>query len=297
MSYYHYYKPAQPVETDKGIRARSKRGDFVENWWAARWIEALEQLTDAGRLRRGRAYARKGQVLSIEEKKGKIHARVQGSRATPYRISIQMAALTDEQWEAVVDALAERAIFTAQLLAGEMPQAIEEAFQAAGVSLFPGKSSELATDCSCPDWANPCKHVAATHYILGEQFDEDPFLIFRLRGRDQEQIMAALRARRQADAALAEEPEAYVVEEAATPLAETLDHFWQMGRPLDHFPTSIREPVTPLPILRRLGPAAFVDGDLEERLGPAYEAMMRQALAVAFSSGESSSSDGEEGRT
>ena len=90
--------------------------------------------------------------------------------------------------------MAGQALFAAQLLAGEMPQDIEEAFAAAGVSLFPDRRGDLDTDCSCPDWANPCKHVAATHYILGEQFDEDPFLLFRLRGRTQEQILAALRA-------------------------------------------------------------------------------------------------------
>ena len=86
-----------------------------------------------------------------------------------------------------LDALAEQAIFTAQLLAGEMPQDIEEAFEEAGASLFPKKRGDLETECSCPDYANPCKHIAATHYILGERFDEDPFLIFRLRGRTQEE--------------------------------------------------------------------------------------------------------------
>lgn len=195
---YEFYKPTQRVETDKGLKARSKRGEFVKNWWAARWIKALERLMDAGRLRRGRSYARSGQVLSIEEQKGGLLAKVQGSRATPYKVTIKLYPLSDAQWSAVIDALAARAIFTAQLLAGEMPQEIEEAFATAGVSLFPDKRDELETDCSCPDWANPCKHVAATHYILGEQFDEDPFLLFRLRGRSQEQIIEALRERRRA---------------------------------------------------------------------------------------------------
>ena len=283
MSYYGYFKPSRPVATDKGIKARSKRGDFAENWWAQRWIAALERITNASRLTRGRSYARRGQVLSIEEKQGAVQARVQGSRATPYKISIRLAPFTDRQWGAVIDALVERAFFTAQLLAGEMPQDIEEAFAAAGVSLFPAKSGELLTECSCPDSANPCKHVAATHYILGEQFDEDPFLIFRLRGRSQEQVLAALRERRQAGVVLAEEPASYTVPpEEAPPLADLLDTFWQMGHPLTHFPTTIRAPAPPQPLLRRLGQPAFLDENLEALLGPAYDRMTQEALRMAF---------------
>ena len=118
-----------------------------------------------------------------EETKGGIEARVQGSQKSPYKIHIQIAPLTDAQWDKVFDVLAGQAIFTAQLLAGEMPQDIEQGFEAAKVSLFPARRDDLKTDCSCPDYANPCKHIAAAHYILGERFDEDPFLIFRLRGR------------------------------------------------------------------------------------------------------------------
>jgi uncharacterized Zn finger protein len=168
---YYYFKPTKPKEAKDGIKARSRRGSFANSWWAARWIAALERLMDSGRLARGRSYARKGQVLSIEETEGGIAARVQGSRPKPYRITIQITPLTDIQWEKVIDALSEQALFTAQLLAGEMPQEIEQAFNAAGVSLFPAKRGDLKTDCSCPDYANPCKHVAATHYILGERFD------------------------------------------------------------------------------------------------------------------------------
>ncbi|MGC1375262.1 MAG: SWIM zinc finger family protein, partial [Anaerolineales bacterium] len=194
--YDDFYKPSRPKEAKDGIKARSQRGAFAKNWWAQRWIAALERLVDSGRLTRGRSYARKGQVLSIEETKDGIAAKVQGSRSTPYKIKIEITPLSDAEWDKVFDALAEQAIFTAQLLAGEMPQEIESAFEAAKVSLFPSRRADLKTDCSCPDPANPCKHIAAAHYILGERFDEDPFLIFRLRGRTQEQVMAALRQRR-----------------------------------------------------------------------------------------------------
>ncbi|MFI3186603.1 MAG: SWIM zinc finger family protein, partial [Methylococcaceae bacterium] len=214
----------------------------------------MERLVDSGRLTRGRSYARKGQVLSIEETKGGIAARVQGSRSTPYKITIQIAPLSDAQWEKVIDALAEQAIFTAQLLAGEMPQEIEQAFEAAKVSLFPSRRDDLKTDCSCPDYANPCKHVAATHYILGESFDEDPFLIFRLRGRTQEQVLAALRQRRAGELEFAEEE----LEESETviPLDEQMAHFWDLSAPLEGFSVSIRPPAIELPLIKRLGEAS-----------------------------------------
>jgi hypothetical protein len=144
--YDFYYQPTHPIEVEDGIKARSQRGAFAKNWWATRWIQAMERLVDSGRLARGRNYARKGQVRSIEEARGGIHARVQGSRPSPYKVTIRVSPLTDAQWEKVVNALAEQAIFTAQLLAGEMPQDIEQAFQAAGVSLFPEKSGDLETE-------------------------------------------------------------------------------------------------------------------------------------------------------
>src|SRR5512135_2462089 len=108
---YYYYKPSKPKAAKDGIKAQSQRGAFAKNWWAQRWIAALERLMDSGRLSRGRSYARKGQVLSIEETKGGIAARVQGSQRTPYRIRIKIAPLTDAQWDKVIDALAEQAIF------------------------------------------------------------------------------------------------------------------------------------------------------------------------------------------
>ena len=137
--YYGYFKPSRPRATDEGIKARSKRGAFAKNWWATRWIKALERLVDSKRLGRGRRYARAGQVVSIKEVAGGVEAKVQGSRRTPYKVSIAVEPLTDKQWERVLDALADQAIFAVQLLAGEMPPDIEEVFTAAGVSLFPDK--------------------------------------------------------------------------------------------------------------------------------------------------------------
>ena len=280
MSYY-YFKPTKPKEARDGIKARSQRGSFTSSWWAEQWIAALERLVDSGRLTRGRRYARKGQVLSIVETRDGIAARVQGSRKTPYKINIQVTPLTDVQWDKVIDALSEQALFTAQLLAGEMPQEIEQAFSAAGVSLFPAKRGDLKTDCSCPDYANPCKHIAATHYILGERFDEDPFLLFRLRGRTQEQILQALRQRRagQMEMIAEESPEP----ETAIPLEDSLEHFWELGTPLENIPVSIHPPEVEMPLLKRLGEAAFIpEPGIESLLRAAYQTIGREAIRAAF---------------
>ncbi|MBI1882561.1 MAG: SWIM zinc finger family protein [Chloroflexi bacterium] len=278
--YDYYYPPSQPIKTDEGIKAKSKRGEFVKNWWATRWIAALERLVDRGRLDRGRRYARQGQVLSIEETKSGIAAKVQGSERRPYKVTIDIDTLSNAQWEQVIDALADQAIFTAQLLAGEMPQDIEQVFQAAKVSLFPEKRGQLVTTCSCPDPSNPCKHIAAVHYILGEQFDEDPFLLFRLRGRTQEQILAALRERRAAGGAADEAEDE--IEEVAPPLAEAIAHFWELGQPLTHFKTTIKPPVAEFPVLKRLGQPNFLSDDLLQTLGPAYRAITAAAIVMAF---------------
>ncbi len=289
-NYYGYFKPSKPIDTDEGIKAKSKRGAFVKNWWATRWIKTMERLVDAGRLRRGRTYARKGQVLSIEESKSGIKAKAQGSRRTPYKVSINIDVLSNAQWEQVIDALADQAIFSAQLLAGEMPREIEEAFNTAGVGLFPEKRNELLTHCSCPDPANPCKHIAAVHYILGEQFDEDPFMLFRLRGRTQEQILEALRARR-AESAGPEDD--FEEAEAAPPLADSLANFWDMGQSLAHFRTNIKPPVTELPILKRLGQPSFLSDDILKTLGPAYQAITQTAISAAFGDEDSATSGDE----
>ncbi len=284
MPYDYYYKPTKAIRTKDGIKAQSQRGEFAKNWWAKRWIAALERLMDSGRLRRGRNYARQGQVLSIDETPGGITAQVQGSMWMPYKISIKIKPLSDAEWEKVIDALAEQAIFSAQLLAGEMPQDIEQAFQAAKVSLFPSERGDLTTDCSCPDYSNPCKHIAATHYILGERFDEDPFLIFRLRGRTQEQIMQELRKRRAAEeqTAIAEDEEVEEVE-VVPPLEEQMAHFWDLGAPLEGLTVSIRPPAIEMPLLKRLGEANFVpEPGIQKWLSAVYRTISHTAIRTAF---------------
>jgi uncharacterized Zn finger protein len=129
-------------------------------------------------------------VLSINIEKGAVTARVQGSRARPYRVEIKVKTLGRPDWEKLTLALSGRPIFAAKLLAGQMPENIEDAFRDAGLSLFPDRGDDLETNCSCPDWSNPCKHIAAVYLLLGEEFDRDPFLIFKLRGAEREELLS-----------------------------------------------------------------------------------------------------------
>ncbi len=191
--YYGYYPKSTPIHNEGGIKARRRGKLGGERWWAKRWTAVLESFDIGARLGRGRSYARKGQVCSIEIDAGTVTAEVQGSRATPYVVTIQLRVLSENDWDRVITELGARAVFLARLLAGEMPEQIEEATEAAGVNIFPARSSDLKTDCSCPDWSNPCKHIAAVYYLLGEEFDRDPFLVFALRGMPREQLLERLR--------------------------------------------------------------------------------------------------------
>jgi uncharacterized Zn finger protein len=187
---YGDYRPT--IKVQGGIKAQTKRGQFGASWWAKRWIEVLESFDLGTRLGRGRAYARKGQVLAVDIATGMVKAKVQGSSRKPYDVTIKVKLLPETDWKKLAAALTSQAIFAAKLLAGEMPQEIEQIFATVGLSLFPEKLRDLQTSCSCPDWSNPCKHIAAVYYLLGEEFDRDPFLIFKLRGRGREEFVESL---------------------------------------------------------------------------------------------------------
>jgi len=292
-NYWGYFPKSTPIPVEGGIKARTQRGQFGEHWWAQRWIAVLESFGWDNRLQRGRTYARKGQVLDIEVHPGRVIAHVQGSRREPYSVRIEITPLSDDQWERAIDAMAQQALFAAQLLAGEMPPEIEQAFHAAGVSLFP-TGQDIEMSCSCPDWAVPCKHIAAVYYLLGEEFDRDPFLMFKLRGRTREQVMAALRARRATGAPPVEE---IVQEEEPEPQVEPLEaglpRFWEPWESLGDFRVTITPPSVETALLKRLGPPPFSRRP-EAFVGAltlAYAAVTDQALALAFEEDEHGASE------
>jgi uncharacterized Zn finger protein len=187
-----YKTPADAIVIHGPVRAESKRGDIGREWWGRQWVEVMERLGMGGRLDRGKRYARNGSVLSLEISHGMVYADVRGSQGRQYRTAIELRALDDKQWRKAFDSLSEQAIYAAKLLAGEMPGDIEAVFQHTGLSLFPQSKKDIDFTCSCPDWGNPCKHAAAVYYLIAEQLDADPFILFHLRGRNRDAIMQAL---------------------------------------------------------------------------------------------------------
>ncbi len=290
--YWSYYEPAKPKEVKNGLKAKSIRGCIGETWWSKRWVKTLESFNLGARLTRGKSYARKGQVVSIDVNPGIVRARVQGTGSEPYDVVIKLKPLSDAEWDKAASTMASKAVFAARLLGGEMPQNIEEAFSESGLSLFPSKGRDLKTDCSCPDWSNPCKHIAAVYYLLAEQFDCDPFLIFKLRGRSKEDIMEAMRKMRSAEAV--EEADGISrssqdAREESRALEECLECYWQSGGELDLLEVNPRAPDVEGAVLKRLGQAPFyIAGvNLAALLPKAYEKAGKAALLRATGETES----------
>lgn len=278
--YYPFFEPSRRRRAD-GIRARSQRGRIGETWWSTRFIAVLESFNMGARLTRGRSYARTGQVMDLSVGKGVVEATVQGSRARPYRVSIRIKPLPERDWVRVENAMAARALFMAKLLAGEMPDEIEEAFAGTKLSVFPASRRSLVTDCTCPDWGNPCKHVAAVYYILAERFDEDPFLIFAWRGRTKEELIGNLRARRSRTgrASRGKRNHPLTDEPSSVTLSQSMDSFWQLGADLSELQLDPTAGGAADALLLELGPLPREAGgsELSSLLGPAYKKMAEKA--------------------
>jgi uncharacterized Zn finger protein len=269
--------------------AVNAQGD--RQWWTEQWLDLINSYRFKKRLERGWKYAREGHVLSIQFRDRKVLAKVQGTEPKPYQVSLWLDALSNEDWDYVINTLSQRAIFSAKLLAGEMPQNIEAVFSANGLRLFPFNLSEVHSRCSCPDKANPCKHVSAVYYLLGDRFGEDPFVLFQLRGRTRQQILAALRHQRQQ--ALGSD-----VPSDAPPPEDTFrvdpQYHWAYNAPLDPSLVVITPPATGETLLDVLGPVPLTlgpdsgdYGDTQQALvqgflRQVYQAVSQQAMGLAM---------------
>lgn len=266
-------------------------------WWAQRWIDVLESFGWIRRLARARNYAREGNVLKIEYQGSKVSALVQGTAPEPYKVMLALDPFDDEQWQYVIESMAERAIFSAKLLSGEMPQNIEEVFTANGLSLFPLTKFDIHSRCSCPDPANPCKHIGAVYYVLGDRFSEDPFVLFQLRGRTKDQIIAALRERRSTTTA-EDDPE---LGEATSPFSQ-IDprQFWQYDNQLEPSLVVITPPPSSETVLDILGAmplksdtpgnqAIVASQHTLEYLKTLYVQVSQQAVLTAMTTGSQES--------
>ena len=228
--------PNNPITTQLG-----SEGLGQQPWWVEQWMELINSYRFKKRLERAWEYARSGNVASIRFEGRRVHARVQGTDEEPYKVKLWLDVLSDDDWTYVLDALTQKARWSAQLLAGVMPADIERAFAASGKRLFPFKLQEVRSECTCPDKANPCKHVSAVFYLMGERFSEDPFVLFQLRGRTRSQLLADLATRRrralarQAEAAAAElpQPDAIAALRQAHPSIQDPSRWWRYDAALD----------------------------------------------------------------
>lgn len=259
--------PGRPIKVEGGIQINSTRGPVARTWWSQRFLSVLESIGVGGRMSRGRNYARAGQIISLEVTAGGAVAKVQGSRPKPYAVRIGIPTFGKAEWGAIADALVGEASYTAALLSGQMPKEIEQVFTAVGLSLFPATARDLALDCSCPDYAVPCKHLAAVFYVLAERFDADPFEILALRGREREALLEELRTRRAAAS-----PTGPASGTAA--LADVLDSFYAAGPGLaEVLRGRVTGPPTPADALLDQIPAfpiAVRGEQVTELLRPAY---------------------------
>lgn len=216
----------------------------ARRWWSQRFIDVLEGYGLGGRMERGRRYARRGQVLGLEVGPGRLVARVQGSRRTPYKVTVETELPDAEEWQAIEAVFRQRLGWAAKLLAGEVPEDLEAGFRQAGVDLFPARWSDLEAACSCPDWEVPCKHIAASLHVFAQRLDDDPWQLLAWRGRQRDELMRRLRPT--AKATVADGPE------------EALPPWWPQGlvaRPGERL--VIPDPLPPEPparVLERLGP-------------------------------------------
>jgi uncharacterized Zn finger protein len=252
MSFDRFPTSSKKPPPQHGIKVR----EMGTTWWGQRWIKSLEQFSRdyLSRLGRGRTYARTGRVHDLTIGPGVVTAVVTGSEA--YDVSLRMDAFSTAEWNMAIKVMSQEARYAAELLAGHMPFDIDSVFRRCKRSLFPSKSHDLETDCSCPDWASPCKHVAAMHYVLGEAFDRDPFLLFELRGRTRDQVLAALSRLRTgtSDASSAERHPSETTTTSVEISTESLANYEVPRVPLPPLRFSFEPPQLPAAILRSINP-------------------------------------------
>lgn len=183
-------KKSYPVRIPRvacGIRAQETRSGVNRVWWARKWMEILESMGLSGRLGRGKSYALSGQVTEFVIRASRVEATVVGTRPDPYTITIDFRVPDPESRKRIIAAIKAEPMYIARLLVDDLPQEIEDFFAKEGYTLFPGgkiapRVYDMTTKCSCPDYANPCKHTTAALIILGEEIARRPMTLLECRG-------------------------------------------------------------------------------------------------------------------
>ena len=177
-----------------GFRAQLQRPGSQRSWWYEKWLEAVEPMGFDGRTARGRNYAISGQVVEFQVEGSSVHAKVLGARSEPYAVELEFTPLEEKAHKKIVAFLRGEVMLLARLLAGEFPLDVEKKFREEGAPLFPGGriapgKYDMTISCSCPDWANPCKHSCAVLLLLGEEIARRPLTLLELRGIREEELI------------------------------------------------------------------------------------------------------------
>lgn len=260
------------------------------SWAAQRWVRLLEQSAPGPNLVEGLEYAKLGQTRTLSVLTGRIDASVQGRAFRAYTTSLSLTPITNEQWERVIEAMAEQAIYTAKLLAGELPPSIEDLFGPLGLRLFPTDSTEVKTKCSCAPSTEWCKHACCVAVLFAQRLAKDPFLMFAVRGLASEELLERLRQRRTIAGATQGGVPIFspripgLSDEQHEPLESCADHFWDMGATIREIDMPVEPPQVSHPLLRRLGPSPFQGAGakfpLVGLLATCYEMASQRAIDV-----------------
>jgi uncharacterized Zn finger protein len=272
--------------------AGSRRRDG-HAWWSSRFLALVEGMTLPDPLRAGRALARTEAVAGVRRSGNLVVAMVRDQGEDLHKARLAVRAFGDGDWRRAEEALAAQARFAAALLAGSMPDGIEEVLASLGLSLFPTRADDLAMDCTCADWQRPCAHLVASCHRLAEVVDLDPFALLALRGRERDALFDGIRRARQRfdptsagrvrrfawPSVVAAEPDRPAVAPenagaAEDALPNEIAAFWAADRPAYRWeaPPGARASVRPDILLDLCGELTVEpSGDLREALRPAYQ--------------------------
>ena len=164
-------------------------GQYGKTWWGEQWLAAFDGIDYSNRLPRGRRYAGNGSVTRIDVTGSSTQADVQGRRRTPYKVQVSLPAFTGKTQKSIVEAVSKNPAVLARLLNRQLPEQTLELLNQSSINIFPRSWKDMKASCSCPDWAMPCKHIAAVIYLIANEIDKNPFLVFQLHGMDLEKAI------------------------------------------------------------------------------------------------------------
>lgn len=263
--------PANPRRVRGGVKLKGKEAPDASGWAAQRWLRIVEEALAPDEAQEALEYARLGQTKKVEIEDGVLRAPVQGRQTKPYQVVFEFERFSDGDWDRIVELMADQAVHTAKLLAGELPTSIEDILSPLGLKLFPTAASEVLASTTCKErpakredgfepWS---KHMGCVGYLLAERLDKDPFVIFQLRGMPAEELLERIRQKRALAGMGSGAAPVYVPvvpgasDTEPEPLEAQLDRFWNAGPELDLLETPISKPEVSHPLLRRLGPSPF----------------------------------------